>query len=83
MRKLSLLGRKRKELDTGSKAVKQIITGIAIPKSLSMIELEKNYAFLAEMMSRMIDRMQKLENDIETLEKRMSHLLRSKKVKHL
>ena len=59
--------------------MKQIITGDAVPKSLGMIELEKNYALLAEMMTGIIDRMQKFENNIEKLEKRMSHLIRSKK----
>ena len=59
--------------------MKQIITGAAVPKSLGLIELEKNYALLAEMMTGIIGRMQKLENNIEKLEKTMAHLIHSRK----
>ena len=62
-----------------NKAVKDIITGNAIPKSVSLIELEKNYALLAEMVSRLIDRIRILEDDVEKLEKNVTTLLLEKK----
>ena len=78
MRSLSLRRKKRKGLDVRDKVVKQIITGLAVPKSLGMIELEKNYALLAEMISGMIDRMRRMENEMEHLEAKMGKLLRAK-----
>lgn len=61
------------------KLVKEIITGNAIPKSISLIELEKNYALLAEMFARLIDRVRIIEDDLEKLEKKVALLLVEKK----
>lgn len=58
-----------------NKVMKEIITGNAIPKSVSLIELEKNYALLAEMVARLIDRIRILEDDLEKLEKNITTLL--------
>jgi len=79
MRKLSLRGRKRRGLDEVGVAVKRVITGAAIPKSLSQISLEKNYVMMARMLTGMIDRMQKIEDNMENLENKMLRLLRSRK----
>jgi len=53
------------------KAIRTVITGKAIPKSLGLIELEENYALLANMLTHIIDRIQKIEKNIEELEKRL------------
>lgn len=58
-----------------NKVMKEIITGNAVPKSVSLIELEKNYALLAEMVARLIDRIRILEDDLEKLEKNITTLL--------
>jgi hypothetical protein len=52
------------------KAIKTVITGKAIPKSVGLIELEGNYCLLADMMAHLIDRVEKIEKHIEILEKR-------------
>ncbi|MEM5836612.1 MAG: hypothetical protein QW451_00500 [Candidatus Aenigmatarchaeota archaeon] len=57
------------------KLVKEVITGNAVPKSISLIELEKNYAILAEMFARLIDRVRIIEDDLEKLEKKVALLL--------
>jgi len=82
MRKPSLGRKKRKSLDVGDKALKQIITGIAVPKSIGLIELEKNYCLLAEMMSSMIDRMHNMENEMEKMQKKLAEVMRGKKKSH-
>jgi len=56
------------------KAVRSVITGEAVPKSLSLIELEKNYALFADMLSHIIDRIQQIEDDINKLEKKIVDL---------
>ena len=56
------------------KAVRSVITGEAVPKSLSLIELEKNYAMFADMLSHVIDRIQQIEDDINKLEKKITDL---------
>jgi len=48
-----------------------------VPKSLSLIELEKNYALFADMLSHIIDRVQQIEDDITKLEKNVSELMES------
>lgn len=58
-----------------NKVVKEIITGNAVPKSMSLIELEKNYALLAEMVARLIERIRIIEGDIDKLEKKVASLL--------
>jgi len=62
-----------------NKLMKDIITGNAVPKSVGLIELEKNYALLAEMVSRLIDRIRILEDDVEKLEKKVAALLIAEK----
>jgi len=79
MRKLSLFHRKKKHLDVGDKVIKQIITSSAVPKSIAQIEMEKNYCLLAEMMSGMIDRMHKMENEMEKMQKKLVEVMRAKK----
>jgi hypothetical protein len=64
-----------------NKMVKDVITGNAVPKSVSLIELEKNYALLAEMVSRLIDRIRIIEDDVDKLEKKVATLLIEKKEK--
>ncbi|MEM5766104.1 MAG: hypothetical protein QXD43_05555 [Candidatus Aenigmatarchaeota archaeon] len=67
-----------------NKIVKEIITGNAVPKSISLIELEKNYALLAEMFARLLDRIKVIEDDIDKLEKKVASLLierENKKIK--
>ena len=70
---------KKKRLDVGNKVIKHIITGSAIPKSLGFIELEKNYALLANIMSGMVDRLQVMEIKMEKMEKKMVEVMRAKK----
>ena len=79
MRKLSFGRGRRKSLDVSNKAVKQVITGLAIPKSIGLIELEKNYGLLAEMVGTMIDRMHKMENEMEKVQKKLAEVMRSKR----
>ena len=79
MRKPSLGRKRRKSLDVGDKALKQIITGAAVPKSVALIEMEKNYCLLAEMVSSMIDRMHKMENEMEKMQKKLAEVMRAKK----
>ena len=62
-----------------NKVVKDIVTGNAVPKSISLIELEKNYALLAEMMARILDRIRSIEEDVEKLEKKVASILIEKK----
>jgi len=62
-----------------NKVLKDIITGNAVPKSVSLIELEKNYALLAEMISRLIDRIRIIEDDVERLQKNVATLLIAEK----
>ena len=64
-----------------NKVVKDIVTGNAVPKSISIIELEKNYALLAEMMARILDRIRSIEEDVEKLEKKVASILIEKKKK--
>ncbi|MEM5853925.1 MAG: hypothetical protein QXS37_04595 [Candidatus Aenigmatarchaeota archaeon] len=64
-----------------NKVVKEIITGNAVPKSISLIELEKNYALLAEMFSRLLDRMNTIEDELEKLEKKVAFLLKEREEK--
>ena len=54
-----------------NKAVKGVITGNMVPKSVGLIELEKNYISLANMLIRLMERVQKLENDVEKIEKKI------------
>lgn len=54
-----------------NKLVKDIITGNSVPKSMGLIELEKNYAILADMLVRIMERVQRMENEIEKLEKKV------------
>jgi len=63
------------------KLVKEVITGNAVPKSISLIELEKNYAILAEMFARLIDRVRIIEDDLEKLEKKVALILAEKEEK--
>ncbi|MEM5870292.1 MAG: hypothetical protein QXR09_03985 [Candidatus Aenigmatarchaeota archaeon] len=65
----------RKKMKEEQKLVKEVITGNAVPKSISLIELEKNYAILAEMFARLIDRVRIIEDDLEKLEKKVALLL--------
>ncbi|MEM5829761.1 MAG: hypothetical protein QW040_03655 [Candidatus Aenigmatarchaeota archaeon] len=58
-----------------NKIVKDIITGNAVPKSMSLIELEKNYALLAEMFARLLDRIKDIEEDLDKLEEKVALLL--------
>jgi len=64
-----------------NKVVKQIITGNAVPKSVSLIELEKNYALLAQMVARLIDRIRVLEDEIEKLEKKVTSFVVEKRIR--
>lgn len=64
-----------------NKVVKDIITGNAIPKSTGLIELEKNYALLAEMFARLLDRIRVIENDLDKLEEKVALLLMEKESK--
>jgi hypothetical protein len=64
-----------------NKLVKDIITGNAVPKSVSLIELEKNYALLAEMFARILDRIKVIEDDLDKLEKKVALLLMEKESK--
>ena len=75
--------RKGRGLNVADKVVKDVITGKSVPKSLSMIELEKNYVLLAKILSNMIDRMQNIESTMENLEKKMARTLRDKKTSSL
>jgi hypothetical protein len=65
-----------------NKVVKDIITGNAVPKSMSLIELEKNYALLAEMFARLLDRIRVIEEDLDKLEKKVAQLLMEKEKKN-
>jgi predicted nuclease with TOPRIM domain len=58
-----------------NKLIKDVITGNAVPKSISLIELEKNYALLAEMFARLLDRIKTIEDDLDKLEKKVALLL--------
>lgn len=62
-----------------NKVIKDIITGNAVPKSMSLIELEKDYALLAEMFTRLLDRIRVIEDDLGKLEKKVALLLMEKK----
>jgi predicted nuclease with TOPRIM domain len=64
-----------------NKVVKEIITGNAVPKSMSLIELEKNYALLAEMFARVLDRIKTIEDDLDKLEKKVALLLMERESK--
>jgi hypothetical protein len=64
-----------------NKVVKQIITGNAVPKSVSLIELEKNYALLAEMVAGLIDRIRILEDEVDKLEKKVTSFVVGKGIK--
>ena len=55
-----------------NKMVKDVITGNAVPKSVSLIELEKNYALLAEMIARLIDRIRIIEDEVDKLERKVA-----------
>ncbi|MEM5869589.1 MAG: hypothetical protein QXR09_00240 [Candidatus Aenigmatarchaeota archaeon] len=61
-----------------NKVVKDIITGNAVPKSISLIELEKNYALLAEMFARLLDRIKTIEDELDKLEEKVALLLMEK-----
>lgn len=74
-----LPGTKRRDVKLSNKVVKDVITGASVPKSFSEIELEKNYVMLAKMFTGMIERMQRIEANMENIERRMSHLILSKK----
>jgi hypothetical protein len=67
--------RKAKKLHEENKVLKSVITGTTIPKSVGLIELEKNYALVADLLCHLIDRMQKLERNVEKLEKKVFHLI--------
>jgi len=54
-----------------NKVVKDIITGNSVPKSMGLIELEKNYAILADMLVHVMDKIQKIENELEKIEKKV------------
>jgi len=71
----------RKKMKEEQKLVKEVITGNAVPKSISLIELEKNYAILAEMFARLIDRVRIIEDDLEKLEKKVALILAEKEEK--
>jgi len=64
-----------------NKVVKEIITGNAVPKSTSLIELEKNYALLAEMFARLLDRIKTIEDDLDKLEEKVALLLMERESK--
>jgi predicted nuclease with TOPRIM domain len=64
-----------------NKVVKDIITGNAVPKSMSLIELEKNYALLAEMFARILDRIKTIEDDLDKLEEKVALLLMERESK--
>jgi predicted nuclease with TOPRIM domain len=64
-----------------NKVVKDIITGNAVPKSMSLIELEKNYALLAEMFARLLDRIKTIEDDLDKLEEKVALLLMERESK--
>jgi hypothetical protein len=64
-----------------NKVMKEIITGNAVPKSVSLIEMEKNYALLAQMVGRLIDRIRIIENDMEKLQKCVATFVIEKKEK--
>jgi hypothetical protein len=67
--------KKIKKLHDEHKVLKGVITGNTIPKSVGLIELEKNYALVADLLCNLIDKMQKMENNMEKLEKKISRLL--------
>jgi len=64
-----------------NKAMKEIITGNAVPKSVSLIEMEKNYALLTEIVARLIDRIRIIEDDMEKLQKSVATFVIEKKEK--
>jgi hypothetical protein len=66
--------KKVKKLREEDKVLKSVITGNTIPKSVGLIELEKNYALVADLLCHLIDRMQRLEKNVEKLEKKVFHL---------
>jgi hypothetical protein len=70
--------KKIKKLHDEHKVLKGVITGNTIPKSVGLIELEENYALVADLLVHLIDKMQQLERDVEKLEKKVSHLLAKK-----
>jgi len=75
----SLRHKKGARLKLEELKIKKVITGDAIPKSLGLIELEKNYALLARMMIGIIERMNLMQNKMEKMEKKLVQLLRTKK----
>jgi len=66
--------KKVKKLREEDKVLKSVITKNTIPKSVGLIELEKNYALVADLLCHLIDRMQRLEKNVEKLEKKVFHL---------
>ncbi|MEM5773102.1 MAG: hypothetical protein QXL86_02640 [Candidatus Aenigmatarchaeota archaeon] len=64
-----------------NKIVKDIITGNAVPKSMSLIELEKNYALLAEMFARLLDRIKTIEDELDKLEEKVALLMMERESK--
>jgi len=66
-------------MEEEDKLVKQIIVGKAVPKSLSLIELEKNYSVLAEIVVDLLERVKSLEEDVERLMRKLAHLEKKSK----
>ena len=81
--KLRFPKRNKKHASISNRVVKDVVTGMSIPRSLTEIELEKNYALLAKILSNMIDKMQRMETNMENLESKMARLLSSKRMSKL
>jgi len=58
-------------------AIKKVITGELVPKSMGQIELEKNFSLLCSMVSNIIERIHDLETDVAKLQRQIAELASS------